>query len=138
MGGLRQEQKEAIYKAFKETGTIRGTKRITGISRKAIRRELDRMSNPIPKASKSTPRKSKLDPYKAKICYLIKEKGLSAVRVQEEIIELGYDGGYSILKDYIRVNRPKSKKRPRPPIDHPPGEDYGKNVIMVRNQTLIS
>ena len=121
MGRLSKEQKEAIHRAFKETGTIRGTKKLTNISRKAIRRELDRLSNPIPNAPKTTVRKSKLDSYKAKICYLVKEKGLSAVRVFEEIKDLGYAGGYSILKNYIRGIRPTIKKRPRPPIDHPPG-----------------
>ncbi|MBF0453061.1 MAG: IS21 family transposase [Candidatus Magnetomorum sp.] len=121
MGRLRNEQKESIHKAFRETGTIRGTKKITGIGRKAIRRELDRVANPVPNATKGTVRKSKLDPYKAKIGYLVSEKGLSAVRILEEINELGYDGGYSILKNYVRVIRPRNKKRPRPPIDHPPG-----------------
>ena len=121
MGRLSNEQKEAIHKAFKKTGTIRGTKRITNISRKAIRRELDRLACPIPNAPKSKRRSSKLDPYRDKISFLVKEKNLSAVRVLDEIKELGYPGGYSILKDYIRIIRPKSKKRPRPPIDHPPG-----------------
>jgi len=141
MGRLSNEQKESIHKAFKETGTIRGTKRITGISRKSIRRELDRMTNPIPKVSKGTVRKSKLDPYKAKIAYLVKEKDLSAVRVLEEINELGYDGGYSILKNYIRVIRPKTKKRPRPPIDHPPGHeaqmDWSPHKVIIRGKEQV-
>ena len=141
MGRLSNEQKYLIHKAFKETGTIRGTKNITGISRKAIRRELDRITNPIPKVSKGAVRKSKLDPYKAKIVYLVKEKGLSAVRILEEINELGYDGGYSILKDYIRGIRPKNKKRPRPPIDHPPGNeaqmDWSPHKVIIRGKEEI-
>ena len=118
---LSDRDKERIRDAFRQTGTIRGTKRLTGISRKSIRRQIDRMANPAPNAPAVRMRKSKLDPYKPKVGYLVKEKKLTAVRVFEEILELGYTGGYSILKDYIRTVRPRHKKTPRPPIDHPPG-----------------
>lgn len=120
---LSKEKEDQVLKAFKETGTIRGTRRITGINRKTIRRVLDRMANPIPAAPQTTPRPSILDPYKPKIGYLVKEKKLTAVRVLEEIQELGYAGGYTILKEYVRTIRPPHVKVPRPPIDHPPGEE---------------
>jgi transposase len=119
MRRLSDEDKKRVRDAFKETGTIRGTKRLTRISRKAIRRELGRFA--VPNAPAVKKRASKLDPYKPKIDYLVKEKNLTAIRVLEEIRELGYAGGYSILKEYIRTVRPKNKKIPRPPIDHPPG-----------------
>lgn len=120
---ISKEKEEKILSAFKKTGTIRGTKRITGVNRKTIRRVMDRMANPIPAAVQTTPRPSILDPYKPKIGYLVKEKNLSAVRVLEEIRELGYGGGYTILKDLVRIIRPPHIKIPRPPIDHPPGEE---------------
>lgn len=120
---ISKEKEEKILSAFKKTGTIRGTKRITGVNRKTIRRVMDRMANPIPAAVQTTPRPSVLDPYKPKIGYLVKEKNLSAVRVLEEIRELGYGGGYTILKDLVRIIRPPHIKIPRPPIDHPPGEE---------------
>ena len=123
MGRLSEDDKKRIHDAFRKTGTIRGTVRQTGISRKAVRREIDRMSGSRPNAPAAAKRKSKLDTYKAKIGYLVREKHLSAIRVLEEIKELGYDGGYSILKDYIRTIRTKNKKIPRPPIDHPPGRE---------------
>jgi transposase len=89
----------------------------------------------------STPRKSKLDPYKAKIGHLVCQKRLSAVRVLEEIRELGYQGGYSILKDYIRMIRPKAKRRPTAPIDHPPGHegqmDWSPHRVMVGGREQI-
>jgi transposase len=121
MAKLSQEDCKKIEDAFKQTGTIRGTKRLTGNSRRAVRNHLQSLGQQRPNAPAVKQRKSKLDPYKAKIDYLVKEKHLSAVRVLEEIRQLGYTGGYSILKDYIRPIRPKNKKRPRPPIDHPPG-----------------
>jgi len=118
---LSDKDKERIRDAFRETGTIRGTKRLTGVSRKAIRRQIDQRANAIPRAPAVKMRKSKLDPYKPKISHLVKEKKLTAVRVLEEICELGYTGGYSILKEHIRTVRPQKIKIPRPPIDHPPG-----------------
>ena len=121
MSRLTEEQEELVLKHFKETGSIRQTSKKAGVSRKAVRRVLEQGS--CPSAPVSQKRPSKLDPYKAKIGFLVREKGLSAVRVKEEIEELGYDGGYTILKDYIRTIRPMPYRKPRPPIDHPPGEE---------------
>lgn len=121
MSRLSDEARRKIHQAFGKTGSIRAAARQARVSRNAVRRELKQLVTP--RAPKSIPRKSKLDPYKAKIGYLVREKRLSAVRVLEEIGELGYQGGYSILKDYIRTIRTKPRKRPTPPIDHPPGHE---------------
>lgn len=123
MSRLTDEQRSKIRIVFKETGSIRQTAKRTGISRNAVRRQLKRLAHPLPSAPASYHRPSKLDPYKAKIRHLVIEKHLTAVRVLEEIIELGYQGGYSILKDYIRTIRPRPYRRPTPPIDHPPGQE---------------
>ena len=120
---LSKEKEDDIRKAFKKTGTIKGTKKITGINRKTIRSVLERMGKTIPAAPQTIPRPSILDAYKPKVGYLVKEKKLSAVRVLEEIKELGYAGGYTILKDYVRTIRPPHVKIPRVPIDHQPGEE---------------
>ena len=78
---------------------------------------------------------------KAKIDYLVKEKELSAVRVMEEIVELDYEGGYSILKNHVRIIRPKTKKRPSPPIDHPPGHeaqmDWSPHKVIIQGKEQI-
>jgi len=138
---LSEQDKERIFKTFRETGTIRGTKQVTGISRKAIRRALDRQANPVPSAPAAKRRKSKLDPYKPKISYLVKEKKLSAVRVMEEIQSLGYEGGYSILKEHIRIIRPEAVKTPRPPIDHPPGDegqmDWSPHKVLINGRPRL-
>lgn len=121
MSRLSEKQRSRIHEVFKSTGSIRNTAQKLGISRNAVRRELRGDSHhPAPV---SYPRPSKLDPYKAKIGYLVREKNLSGVRVLEEIKEIGYRGGYSILKDYIRTIRPRPYRRPTPPIDHPPGQE---------------
>jgi transposase len=139
MSRLTQQQQSDIRQVFKETGSIRHTARRTGISRNAVRRELRRLS--LPNAPASYKRASKLDAYKAKIGYLVGEKHLTAVRVLEEINALGYQGGYSILKDYIRTIRPKPFRRPTPPIDHPPGEegqmDWSPHATIIGGQRQI-
>ncbi|MBF0235153.1 MAG: hypothetical protein HQK65_19285 [Desulfamplus sp.] len=106
MSRLSEKEQDGIRKVFGETASIRRTAKQTGHSRKAIRRALG--CNTVVNAPQTSPRKSKLDPYKAKIGYLVKEKKLSGVRVLEEIRQLGYMGGYSILKEHIRTGVSKN------------------------------
>jgi len=133
---LDQNLRNKILKTFKETGMIRRTARKYNVSRNTVRKII-RTPEPDKSSVSYSPRSSKLDPYKAKIEYLIKVKDLSAIRVLEDIKPLGYQGGYSILKDYIRRIRPSKSRGASAPIEHSPGHDYGKNVIMLRNQTLM-
>jgi transposase len=123
MSRLIEAVRKKIRKMFKELGSIRATSEKIGVSRNAVRRELRGQVKTKNKVRRVFPKESKLDPYKAKIHYLVKEKHLSAVRVFEEIKELGYKGGYSILKDHIRTVRPKRTRGPSAPIDHPPGHE---------------
>jgi len=119
MSHLSEEEKKKIRELFQKTGSIRATAELARVSRNAVRRELRRLA--LPRAVATAPRKSKLDAFKDKIGYLVVEKHLSAVRVLEEIRSLGYQGGYSILKDYVRIIRPKGRKRATAPIPHSPG-----------------
>jgi transposase len=123
MSRLDEKRRQKIKAAFQQTGSIRDTARKVQVSRNAVRRTLKAMAKPAPMAPASSVRPSKLDPYKAKIRHLVCEKHLSSIRVLEEIRELGYQGGYSILKDSIRPIRPKAKRRPTMLIDHPPGHE---------------
>lgn len=141
MSRLSEEQQKNIQKVFQKTASIRQTAKQTGHSRKAVRRALG-CNQSLHKAPRIKKRKSKLDPFKAKISYLVKEKKLSAVRVLEDIRELGYTGGYSILKDHIRIIRPKPARVPRPPIDHRPGVEgqmdwSPHNVYMGGRQAIV-
>ena len=63
-------------------------------------------------AQKRQPRPSKLDVYKPVIQELVVKKDLTATRVLREIRVLGYAGGYSVLKQYIRSIRRRSRRRP--------------------------
>jgi len=73
-----------------------------GISRNTVSRMLKRTRIHEKKKRK---RGSKLDPYRDRIRALIDNHNLSAVRIMEEIRKLGYDGGYTILKDYCHELR---------------------------------
>lgn len=52
-------------------------------------------------------RTSKLDLFKGEIVRLLERHDYSAQQVLQMLRERGYDGGYSILKDFIRQVRPK-------------------------------
>lgn len=54
----------------------------------------------------SPPRRSKLDPYKAQIVRLLEAHPYSATQIFQRLKENGYDGGYSIVKDFVRIVRP--------------------------------
>ena len=76
-----------------------------GISRQTVRRAL---KAPV-KQSKAR-RPSKLDPYKDEIKRLIEANPhLTNVLILEKIRQLGYQGGRSILGDYLHQLRPKAK-----------------------------
>jgi len=123
MSCLDKKTRSKIMKTFGETGSIRATALKVGVSRNAVRRQLRGADKPHTQVRLTSQRPSKLDPYKAKIKYLVEEKNLTGVRVLEEIKALGYEGGYSILKDYIRTIRPKKQRGPTTVIDHAPGHE---------------
>jgi transposase len=86
----------------------------------------------------SAPRRSKLDPYKADIVRWLDSHPLSAAQIFQRLREQGYDGGYSILTDYVRQIRP-----PRPPaylkLAFAPGEcaqvDWGRSGTLAVGAT---
>jgi len=58
---------------------------------------------------KSTARPSKLDPYKADIIRMLDKYPYSAQQVWQRLREQGFEGGYSIVKAYVRRIRPRQK-----------------------------
>ena len=55
---------------------------------------------------KSAQRSSKLDPYKKEIKAMLEKHAYTAVQVYQNISEKGFDGGYTIVKEYVRKIRP--------------------------------
>lgn len=118
----RKERRERILATYAELGTIRGTARKLGHSINTIRRVLRGQDEPR-LACGRTKRPSKLDPYRPLIRRLVLEERLSAVLILEELRTLGYEGGASILKSYVRQLRPRAKVRVTTRLEHPPGEE---------------
>jgi transposase len=52
-------------------------------------------------------RKSKLDPFKDSIIRMLETHPYSAAQILHKIREEGFDGGYTILTDYVRKIRPR-------------------------------
>ncbi len=55
----------------------------------------------------STPRASKLDPFKGQIVRWLDTHPYSAQQILQRLRELGFDGGRSIVKDYVARIRPR-------------------------------
>jgi len=87
-----------------------------GESHKAIARKLNIDVKTVRRvkkgAKKRQPRPSKLDVFKPVIAELVVKKDLTATRVLREIRALGYEGGYSVLKEYVRSIRRRQRRRP--------------------------
>jgi len=59
------------------------------------------------RARRSVPRASKLDPFKRTVQGLIETHPYSAVQILQRLREAGYDGGITIVKEYLRSVRPR-------------------------------
>jgi transposase len=55
-------------------------------------------------------RSSKLDPYKDQILRMLEFYPYTAMQIFQRISQDGFDGGYTIVKDYVRKVRPPKKK----------------------------
>jgi Mu transposase, C-terminal domain len=100
-------QEWAEIRAMKsvEALSIKEIARRTGHSRNTIRSAL-RSPEP-PSYGPRAPRPSKLDPFKAKIHELLSDDGqIPSQVIRDQITELGYLGGKTILDDYVREMRP--------------------------------
>ncbi len=88
--------------------SIKELMRRTGLARNAIRSALRSEASPGFRCSE---RPSKLDPFKEEIHDLLRaDPALPGVRVRELIALLGFDGGKSIVDDYLREVRPLFKR----------------------------
>lgn len=81
-----------------------------GVHPKTVSRALKRGSAPKPQRKR---RGSKLDPYKEKVDRLLGEGVWNAVVILREIQAEGYDGGLTILRDYIRPKRALRRSKER-------------------------
>jgi transposase len=110
----RQERDAHIRRLLADGGSIKGAARKAGVDVKTVRRLLRSKT-----ARQARP--SKLDPYKPVIQKLVCEDGLSVVLVLKQLRALGYAGGRSILKTFVRKIRKQPVRRAHLRFETAPG-----------------
>jgi transposase len=70
---------------------------------------------------KNAERASKLDQFKPDILRMLEKHAYSAVQIYQRLREMGYDGGYTIVKEYVRKARPR-RAEPFLKLAFAPGE----------------
>lgn len=113
--------------------SIREISRRTGVSRNTVRRYL--RNNGEPMYGPRPPTGSKLDPFKEYLAtrsQAAHPDRLPATVLFEEIRAMGYDGGITILRDYLRAIRPTSAPDPVVRFETGPGEQMQVDFCCVR------
>ncbi|KKG14409.1 integrase [Methanosarcina sp. 2.H.T.1A.6] len=102
---LKEEDLFLIRDLSSQNLSISEIARQTGFDRKTVSKYLHLKT--LPEPQKRSGRKSKLDPYKSYILEKLKEGPYTAARLYREIKEMGFDGGMTLVKDFVREVRPK-------------------------------
>ncbi len=102
---LKEEDLFLIRDLSSQNLSISEIARQTGFDRKTVSKYLHLKT--LPEPQKRSGRKSKLDPYKSYILEKLKERPYTAARLFREIKEIGFDGGMTIVKDFVREVRPE-------------------------------
>jgi transposase len=101
---ISYEQFCHIHHAAEQQGlTVGQIARHLGLNAKTVAKWL---STPSFKPRQTHVRASKLDPFKADIVRWLETHPVSATQVFQRLKDQGYDGGYSIVKEYVRQVRP--------------------------------
>lgn len=92
-----------IHRLHHEGQSIRKIAQRLRISRDSVARYLADPNRPKPVIE----RPSKLDPFKSEIVRLLDiDPGVSSQVIRQRLLPLGFDGGNTIIKDYLRTVRP--------------------------------
>ena len=106
---LRGMDVEEIQALRREGLSLTAISRLTGLDRKTVRRCLRCGENP-PRYGPRPKRPSKLDGYAGFIEERLRAGVWNTVVLLRELREQGYEGGYTILKDYLRPNAKRQEK----------------------------
>ena len=121
-------------------GSVSGRRRCFGLARKTVRKMLRYATTPGYRRTKPV-RRPKLDPYTGIIDQILlagealpKKQRHTAQRIFERLRdEHGFAGGYTIIKDYVRLKR-TSQREMFVPLVHRPGhaqEDFGEAQVEI-------
>jgi transposase len=119
----------SVVTLFSRRWAVRRIARELGVSRNRVKRILlrhqARRDEEQPPLSKPCTRASKLDAYKEYIKELLQTFTTpppTCQRIFELLREKGYDGGITLVKDYIATCRPKRKAEPIFTVETAPGQ----------------
>ena len=117
---LRGGTVKEMYEMKGAGRSIRGIARELGVSRNSVRKYL--RSPGVPREKPRSRRASKLDPYTDHIDVRLSEGLDNCVVLLRELRALGYNGGYTILKDYVQPRRRRRQPRATVRFETGPGE----------------
>src|SRR5262245_46994057 len=118
---LTSEQINTIHRLHFEKWPVRKIARHLHIGRRTIAKYLVRPAQPHPRRQRS----SKLDPFKPTITELLQQDpAVTAVVIAQRLRPLGYDGGISILKEYLHSVRANTAPRAYVRMEPGPGERF--------------
>lgn len=101
-----ETQTEILSLFFSKQMKVRAIARQLGINRKSVERVINRRS--VTLGIHPFNRASRLDPFKDAVTALLKEDPeTTSMVVLQRIRDQGYDGGYTILREWIRGKRPQ-------------------------------
>lgn len=125
----RQDLEHQIIIHYAQGWGIRALSRHFSMSRNTIRRIIRKnrsqrdQGHDVLDKKKPVLRKSKLDSFRPQIQQLLeKHPDITGVRVHEELVTEGFDGGTTIVTDYLRRIRPQPKKEPVVRFETEPGQ----------------
>ena len=122
---------------FVEKVAIKEIARRTGLARNTVRSAL--RSDTPPAYKRTAKRASKLDPFKGEIEELLRnDPRIPAPRIRELIAESGYEGGKTILNDFLREMRPRfDTRRTYQRTEYRPGEILQFDLVEVRSKIPV-
>jgi len=126
-----------IVTLFRGGASIRRIAENLRISRHTVRRALAQLEQartagpPEELPRPALPRGSQLDAHEAAITALLaRHPDITVQRIYEELRQLGYTGGYTILSERVRRLRPRPVVVPVRRFETAPGVHYGKPGVM--------
>ena len=120
---LTGEEVVEIRVLHRQGMSIRGIARTTGISRNVVRRYL--RTPEAPRYKRRAPRPSKLDPFKQYVAERLRAAAPHRIPATVLLIELkarGYQGGITILKEFMAGFLPETRDDPLIRFETEPGQ----------------
>ena len=112
---LRGRDVQQLMKMKREGLSTQAISKLTGYDRKTVRKYLPRPAA-VPRYGPRLKRPSKLDPHKPYLQDRMKAGVWNAQVLLRELRQRGYQGGYTILKDWLQPQRAAGVGDRRSPV----------------------